>query len=208
MKITETQLRRIIREELQNSMDDSMFAEGVTQELFVEYITKFWGIEKILKNKYKTFNPQKAIKALTSNGEITQDEAEKYVNLALMCVNAEQPKYNIHNVMFRVSKILKVDSHKLAGWLYSRKILVPSPPTYFISRISRCIDEPWEYKQIVSTVKRVTADQIRKNLDFLNLMISVAEPKKVDKETLSKLQEMASIDYDYFIQAVELYSML
>lgn len=43
MRITESQLRQIIREELGNVTDnsnDSLFAEDVTPELMIEYITK------------------------------------------------------------------------------------------------------------------------------------------------------------------------
>jgi hypothetical protein len=214
MRITEAQLRQIIREELGYvTGNNSVLPDGITPELFVDYVTKFWGTRfyDYDGRPFHEVDPQKYIEALTWNGEITQEEAEQYVKLAQMCSENQGQKYDNRRIVRFISKKFNIPEDKLHT--EETNAMEYSPSVFSFSLINYALnDSRIKDERSISNIKRyfksLSKETLEKRVDFMNSMIYFTEEKELPKNVIAKLKKLISQDYNGLLQAAELYSLL
>jgi hypothetical protein len=213
MRITEAQLRQIIREELGYvTGNNSVLPDGITPELFVDYVTisgtRFYDYDG---RPFHEVDPQKYIEALTWNGEITQEEAEQYVKLAQMCSENQGQKYDNRRIVRFISKKFNIPEDKLHT--EETNAMEYSPSVFSFSLVNYALrDSRIKDASSISNIKRyfksLSKETLEKRVDFMNSMIYFTEEKELPKNVIAKLKKLISQDYNGLLQAAELYSLL
>jgi len=215
MRITEAQIRRIVREELENVMGDKMsiLPPDVSPELFVKAY-KITAIDQgIFKSLYdKNFDKSRYLNSLTiksaytNQQELSQQEAEEAIKLLQMCVDSEEYENSYRNIIEATRKVLTKNINPLLEQIFSTYYTKGTPNKF----VSMTLYAPYsKITQIfIKEMKNDINAEILENL--INLLTSLQnfmEPKQLSRSTLTKLKRMA-IDPVGLIQAAELYSML
>ena len=214
MKITETQLRHIIRDEIKNVIDDrlSILPPNVSTELFVKHYNACWGgIEENARTK-KRMNITYITKGLkeysTTNRTLTDNEVEEAFVLLSACLDGgEHDKYNIYEALELISKIINVSSYdlkfkhikELQGLMGTTRAFVDGltwNPTLNAMRVVMQLDT------------KVDPDNLEKGIEFMSSLQHFAQQKELDEEIVEKLKELILSDIGGMQQAAELYSML
>jgi len=224
-KINETNLRKIIREELENVLDNKMsiLPEGTTPELFAKAYNMFWGAHEGTKNAFNDERKRKFYAFELSHGgysqsPLTEKEAEEWAMLASICMdNKENYQYNYRTIVPVIAKALKTKKESIYN-LYGMgdiKNLYPNinegnfQPhlNWIIYSIGYNPGSNFIRYELKSFKDKYTAEDLQKQVDFMTSVQAFTEPKELDRATLTKLKKMA-FDISGLIQAAELYSML
>ena len=117
MRITEAQIRRIVREELESVMGDKMsiLPPDVSPELFAKAFKMYYGskeIQKIFVNYYDAkFDTGEYLRSLTrvddytGKSHLTQQEAEEALKLLEMCIKGEQYEFGYLEIVYSIRKL-------------------------------------------------------------------------------------------------------
>lgn len=217
MRITEAQLRRIIREELENLTTGGMsiLPQGVTPELYAEYIAKFWGIERLQKNAlsddvtpFIIADHDKIISTITANGKISEEEARQYIKLAEICINAEEFPYNQDSIMLFISNKFKIPISKLDRYIDTASFGQDNPKLFFMAMV-----EPYKTsdQNLIFYFKtkgnKISKENLDKAIDFMNSMMAFTEEKQLSKAELANIKRLMRSDLSGLMQAAFLYSM-
>ena len=215
-KITESQLRKIIRQEIKNvtdNSDNSLFADGVTPEMMIEYITKFCDVTKLGGGKTTLPDPQKTIQNLTLHGAYTQEEAEQLVDIVKSCLDVREQtsQNNVYDILDTIAAKFKVPKHKLQNY-YDYTNLKDYVPSWLFTTVLWYADgsEKALHSKVPvdNSIKKITKEVIEQSIEFMNIIKALAEDKPVPKGTLGKIRTLINKDYNGLVQASELYSML
>lgn len=217
MRITEAQIRRIVREELESVMGDKMsiLPPDVSQELFVKAFKMYYGGE--LQHKYvdrynARFDTGHWLRSLTrpdpytGKSNLTEQEAEEALKLLQMCMEGEQYDYGYWQIVQAIKNLFKKtceDAIREIG------------DTYFMTSsnlgvITHLLYAPWSnmtHDKISDLKNKITSEEIQTQIDILNSLKAFTEPKQLSRSTILKLKKMAT-DRVGLLQAAELYSML
>ena len=217
MRITEAQIRRIVREELENVMGDKMsiLPPDVSPELFVKAYKMYYGSEQIkrLVDLYHArFDTGQYLRSLTApdsytgKSNLTQQEAEEALKLLEMCMEGEQYDYGYWQIVQAIRNLFKKTSDNA---------IRDVGDTYFMTSsnlgvISHILYAPWSnmtHDKISNLKNKITSDELQTQIDILNSLKAFTEPKQLSRSTILKLKKMAT-DPAGLLQAAELYSML
>ena len=217
MKITEKQLRKIIREELQDVTSDKMsiLPPDVSPELFVKAYKMYYGSEQIkrLVDLYHArFDTGQYLRSLTTpdsytgKSNLTQQEAEEALKLLEMCMEGEQYEYGYWKIVQAIRNLFKKTSDNA---------IRDVGDTYFMTSsnlgvITHLLYAPWSnmtHDKISNLKNKITSDELQTQIDILNSLKAFTEPKQLSRSTILKLKKMAT-DPAGLLQAAELYSML
>lgn len=217
MRITEAQLRRIIREELENITGGmSILPQGVTPELYAEYITKFWGIDRLQKralsddvDDFIIADHDKIISTLTANGKISEQEAKQYIKLAEICLDAEKFPYNQDSIMLFISEKFKIPISKLDRYIDTASFGQDNPKLFFMAMVNpyKTSDQNLIF-YFKTQGNKISKQNLDKAIDFMNSMMYFTEEKQLSKAELMNLKRLMRSDLSGLMQAAELYSML
>jgi hypothetical protein len=217
MKITEKQLRKIIREELQDVTSDKMsiLPPDVSPELFVKAFKMFHGGE--LQDKYVNryngrFDTGHWLRSLTApdsytgKSNLTQQETEEALKLLEMCIEGEQYDYGYWQIVQAIRNLFKKTSDNA---------IRDVGDTYFMTGsnlgvITHLLYAPWStmtHDKISNLKNKITSDELQTQIDILNSLKAFTEPKQLSRSTILKLKKMAT-DPAGLLQAAQLYEML
>jgi hypothetical protein len=214
MRITEVQLRHIIRDEIKNVIDDklSILPSNVSTDLFVKHYNACWGGKKENDVTKKRMNITFITKGLkdysTNNTKLTDNEVQEAFTLLYACLDGgEYNKYNIYEVLELISKIIKVSSYDLKVRHIKELVGLMGATRDFVDGLT------WNptLKAIHAVTKldtNVDPDNLEKGIEFMNSLQNFAEQKELDEEIVEKLKELILSDIGGMQQAAELYSML
>lgn len=217
MRITEAQIRRIVREELESVMGDKMsiLPPDVSPELFAKVFKIYYGKE--IKQKYvdrydARFDTGQWLRSLTrlddytGKSNLTQQEAEEALKLLEMCIKGEQYEFGYWEILSFVRNLFKKTADNAMRDIHD---------IYFSTSINMGIITPILYApyskmthtKISEMKNNFNAEDLEKQIDILTSLKAFTEPKQLSRTNLLKLKRMA-IDPEGLIQAAELYSML
>jgi len=215
MRITEAQIRRIVREELENVMGDKMsiLPPDVSPELFVKAY-KITAIDQgIFKSLYdKNFDKSRYLNSLTiksaytNQQELSQQEAEEAIKLLQMCVDSEEYENSYRNIIEATRKVLTKNINPLLEQIFSTYYTKGTPNKF----VSMTLYAPYsKITQIfIKEMKNdINAEDLENQINLLTSLQNFIKPKQLSRSTLTKLKNLA-IDLEGLIQAAELYSML
>jgi hypothetical protein len=215
MRITEAQIRRIVREELESVMGDKMsiLPPDVSPELFVKAY-KITAIDQgIFKSLYdKNFDKSRYLNSLTiksaytNQQELSEQEAEEAIKLLQMCVDSEEYENSYRNIIEATRKVLTKNINPLLEQIFSTYYTKGTPNKF----VSMTLYAPYsKMTQIfIKEMKNdINAEDLENQINLLTSLQNFIEPKQLSRSTLTKLKRMA-IDLEGLIQAAELYSML
>ena len=217
MRITEAQIRRIVREELENVMGNKMsiLPPDVSPELFAKAFKMYHGGE--LQDKYVNrysgrFDTGHWLRSLTApdsytgKSNLTQQEAEEALKLLEMCIEGEQYDYGYWQIVQAIRNLFKKTSDNA---------IRDVGDTYFMTSsnlgvITHLLYAPWStmtHDKISNLKNKITSEELQTQIDILNSLKAFTEPKQLSRSTILKLKKMAT-DPAGLLQAAELYSML
>jgi hypothetical protein len=218
MRITEAQLRRIIREELESVTGDKMsiLPPDVSPELFAKAFKIYYGskeIQKIFVDRYDTkFDTGEYLRSLTrvddytGKSHLTQQEAEEALKLVEMCIKGEQYEFGYLEIVYSIRKLFnKTVDNALKDIYYTY-----FSPNINIGIITHILYSPASIMTHtkISEIKNVfNAEDLQKQIDALESLKAFTEPKQLNRSTLLKLKRLA-IDPQGVFQAAQLYEML
>jgi hypothetical protein len=218
MRITEAQLRRIVREELESVTGDrmSILPPDVSPELFTKAFKMYYGskeIQKIFVNHYDTkFDTGEYLRSLTrvddytGKNHLTQQEAEEALKLLEMCIKGEQYEFGYLEIVYSIRKLFnKTVDNALKDIYYTY-----FSPNINIGIITHILYSPASITTHtkISEIKNVfNAEDLQKQIDALESLKAFTEPKQLSRSTLLKLKRLA-VDPQGVFQAAQLYEML
>jgi hypothetical protein len=142
MRITEAQIRRIVREELESVMGDKMsiLPPDVSPELFVKaYRITAGTFHGIYKSVYdKNFDKSRYLDSLTikspytNQQELSQQEAEEAIKLLQMCVESEEYENSYIKIIEATRKVLTKNINPLLEQIFST-YYTKGTPNKFVS---------------------------------------------------------------------------
>ena len=217
MKITEKQLRKIIREEVQDVTSDKMsiLPPDVSPELFAKAFKMYHAGN--LQQKYvdlynAKFDTGQYFRSLTTpdsytgKSNLTQQEAEEALKLLEMCMEGEQYDYGYWQIVQAIRNLFKKTSDNA---------IRDVGDTYFMTSsnlgvVTHLLYAPWSnmtHDKISNLKNKITSEELQTQIDILNSLKAFTEPKQLSRSTILKLKKMAT-DPAGLLQAAELYSML
>jgi hypothetical protein len=214
MKITEVQLRHIIRDEIKNVIDDklSILPSNVSTDLFVKHYNACWGGKKendVTKKRMNITFITKGLKDYSfNNTTLTDNEVQEAFILLNACLDGgEYNKYNIYEVLELISKIIKVSSYDLKLRHIKELVGLMGATRRFVDGLT------WNptlnaLSRVVELKTNVDPDNLEKGIEFMNSLQNFAEQKELDEEIVEKLKELILSDIGGIQQAAELYGML
>jgi len=216
MRITEAQIRRIVREELENVMGDKMsiLPPDVSPELFVKAY-KITAIDQgIFKSLYdKNFDKSRYLNSLTiksaytNQQELSQQEAEEAIKLLQMCVDSEEYENSYRNIIEATRKVLTKNINPLLEQITRTYFLNKGTPNKFVSATLYAPYSKITQIFIKEMKNDINAEDLENQINLLTSLQNFIKPKQLSRSTLTKLKNLA-IDLEGLIQAAELYSML
>lgn len=217
MRITEAQIRRIVREELENVMGDKMsiLPPDVSPELFAKAFKMYHGGN--LQHKYvdlynAKFDTGQYLRSLiapnsyTGKSNLTQQEAEETLKLLQMCIEGEQYEHGYWEIVQAIRGLFKKTSDNAIREVGDTYFLTGSN----LGVVTHILYAPWSnmtHDKINNLKNKITSEEIQTQIDVLNSLKAFTEPKQLSRSTILKLKKMA-IDPVGLLQAAELYSML
>jgi hypothetical protein len=217
MRITEVELRHIIRDEIKNVIDDklSILPSNVSTDLFVKHYNACWGGKKENDVTKKRMNIRSITKGLkdysTNNRTLTDNEVQEAFILLNACLDGgEYNKYNIYEVLELISKIINVSSYDLKLRHIKELVGLMGTTRRFVDGLT------WDpitnglirVVELNKSKTNVDPDNLEKGIEFMNSLQNFAEQKELDEEIVEKLKELILSDIGGMQQAAELYSML
>ena len=217
MRITEVELRHIIRDEIKNVIDDklSILPSNVSTDLFVKHYNACWGGKKENDITKKRMNIRSITKGLkdysTNNRTLTDNEVQEAFILLNACLDGgEYNKYNIYEVLELISKIINVSSYDLKLRHIKELVGLMGTTRRFVDGLT------WDpitnglirVVELNKSKTNVDPDNLEKGIEFMNSLQNFAEQKELDEEIVEKLKELILSDIGGMQQAAELYSML
>jgi len=216
MRITEAQIRRIVREELENVMGDKMsiLPPDVSPELFVKAY-KITAIDQgIFKSLYdKNFDKSRYLNSLTiksaytNQQELSQQEAEEAIKLLQMCVESEEYENSYRNIIEATRKVLTKNINPLLEQITRTYFLNKGTPNKFVNATLYAPYSKMTQILIKEMKNDINAEILENQINLLTSLQNFIKPKQLSRSTLTKLKNLA-IDLEGLIQAAELYSML
>ena len=217
MRITETQIRRIIREELESVMGDKMsiLPPDVSPELFVKaYKITAGTIQGIYKSVYdKNFDKSRYLDSLTikspytNQQDLSQQEAEEAIKLLQMCVESEEYENSYTKIIEATRKVLTKNINPLLEQISRTYFLNKGTPNKFVNMTLYAPYSRMTQIFIKEMKNDINAEILENQINLLTSLQNFIEPKQLSRSTLTKLKRMA-IDPEGLIQAAELYFML
>jgi hypothetical protein len=217
MRITEAQIRRIVREELENVMGDKMsiLPPDVSPELFAKAFKMYHGanLQHTYVDRYNArFDTGQYFRSLTrpdpytGKSNLTEQEAEEALKLLEMCMEGEQYEHGYWKIIVAIRKLFKKTSDNA---------IRDVGDTYFMTSsnlgvITHLLYAPWSnmtHDKISNLKNKITSEEIQTQIDILNSLKAFTEPKQLSRSTILKLKKTAT-DPAGLLQAAELYSML
>jgi hypothetical protein len=218
MKITEAQLRRIIREELESVTGDrmSILPPDVSPELFAKAFKMYYGnkeIQETYGNRYddrydtgRWLSFLTRVDDYTGKSHLTQQEAEEALKLLEMCIKGEQYEFGYFEIVYSIRKLFnKTVDNALKDIYYT--YFSPNITIGIITRILYAPLSSMTHNKISEMKNSVNAEDLQKQIDALELLKAFTEPKQLSRSTLLKLKRLA-IDPEGVFQAAQLYEML
>jgi len=217
MRITEAQLRRIIREELESVTGDKMsiLPPDVSPELFAKVFKMYYG--KDIKQKYgdrydARFDTGQWLRSLTriddytGKSHLTQQEAEETLKLLEMCIKGEQYEFGYWETLHAIRNLFKKTADNAMRDIHD---------TYFMTSINlgiitSILYAPYSnmtHNKILEMKNGFNAEELQNQIDILNSLKVFTEPKQLSRSTLLKLKRLA-VDPQGVFQAAQLYEML
>jgi hypothetical protein len=218
MRITEAQLRRIIREELESVTGDKMsiLPPDVSPELFAKAFKMYYGSKQIQEtygNRYDDrYDTGRWLSFLTrtdnytGKSHLTQQEAEEALKLLEMCIKGEQYEFGYLEIVYSIRKLFKKTVDNALKDIYYTYF----SPNITIGIITHILYAPLSnmtHTKISEMKNSVNAEDLQKQIDALELLKAFTEPKQLNRSTLLKLKRIA-IDPEGLLQAAQLYEML
>ena len=217
MRITEAQLRRIIREELESVTGDKMsiLPPDVSPELFAKAFKMYYGkgINQKYGNRYDTkFDTGEYLRSLTrvddytGKSHLTQQEAEEALKLLEMCIKGEQYEFGYWETLHAIRNLFKKTAENAMRdihYTYFDAIINLEIITYILYAPLSSMT----HNKISEMKNSVNAEDLQKQIDVLESLKAFTEPKQLSRSTLLKLKRIA-IDPEGLFQAAELYRML
>jgi len=217
MRITEAQLRRIIREELESVTGDKMsiLPPDVSPELFAKAFKMYYGkgINQKYGNRYDTkFDTGEYLRSLTrvddytGKSHLTQQEAQEALKLLEMCIKGEQYEFGYWETLHAIRNLFKKTAENAMRDIYY---------TYFdaiinleiITSILYSPSSKITHDKISEMKNSFNAEDLQKQIDVLESLKPFTEPKQLSRSTLLKLKRVA-VDPEGLFQAAQLYEML
>jgi hypothetical protein len=217
MRITEVQLRHIIRDEIKNVIDDklSILPSNVSTDLFVKHYNACWGGKKENDVTKKRMNITLITKGLKdssyNNRTLTDNEVQEAFILLNACLDGgEYNKYNIHEVLELISKIIKVSYYDLKLRHIKELVGLMDATRRFVDGLTwnPTLNALGRVVELNKNKTNVDPDNLEKGIEFMNSLQNFAEQKELDEEIVEKLKELILSDIGGMQQAAELYSML
>jgi hypothetical protein len=217
MKITEVQLRDIIRDEIKNVIDDklSILPSNVSTDLFVKHYNACWGGKKendVTKKRMNITLITKGLKDYSNNNRtLTDNEVKEAFILLNACLDGgEYNKYNIHEVLELISKIIKVSSYDLKDRHIKELVGLMGTTRRFVDGLTwnPTLNALGRVVELNKNKTNVDPDNLEKGIEFMNSLQNFAEQKELDEEIVEKLKELILSDIGGMQQAAQLYSML
>ena len=217
MRITEAQLRRIIREELESVTGDKMsiLPPDVSPELFVKAFKMYYGkgIKEKYVNRYDArFDTGQWLRSLTrvddytGKSHLTQQEAEEALKLLEMCIKGEQYEFGYWEILHAIRNLFKKTADNAMRdindtyFSTSKNLLV-------ISHILYGPHSNMTHNKIIEMKNDFNAEDLQNQIDILNSLKVFTEPKQLSRSNLLKLKRLA-VDPQGVFQAAQLYEML
>jgi hypothetical protein len=217
MRITEVELRHIIRDEIKNVIDDklSILPSNVSTDLFVKHYNACWGGKKENDVTKKRMNIRSITKGLkdysTNNRTLTDNEVQEAFILLNACLDGgEYNKYNIYEVLELISKIINVSSYDLKLRHIKELVGLMGATRRFVDGLTwdPILNALIRVVELKTNKTNVDPDNLEKGIEFMNSLQNFAEQKELDEEIVEKLKELILSDIGGMQQAAELYSML